>query len=51
MVRLNSASVDEVAQEIRKRKGVTFKLLEELRERGYLTVRRTDGKVRFSLRT
>jgi hypothetical protein len=51
MVKLNSASVDEVAKEIRKRKGVTFKLLEELRERGYLAVRRTEGKVRFSLRT
>jgi hypothetical protein len=50
MVRLNSASVDDVAKEIRKRKGVTFKLLEELRERGYLTVKRTEGKVRFSLR-
>jgi hypothetical protein len=51
MVKLNSASVDEVAKEIRKRKGVTFKFLEELRERGYLTVRRTEGKVKFSLRT
>jgi hypothetical protein len=51
MVRLNSASVDEVAKEIRKRKGVTFKFLEELRERGYLAVKRTEGKVKFSLRT
>jgi hypothetical protein len=51
MVKLNSASVDEVAREIRKRKGVTFKLLEELRERGYVTVKRAQGKVRFSLRT
>jgi hypothetical protein len=51
MVKLNSASVDEMAREIKKRKGVTFKLLEELRERGYLTVKKNEGKVRFSLRT
>lgn len=51
MVKLNSASVDEVAKEIKKRKGATFKLLDELRERGYLTIRKTEGKVRFSLRT
>jgi hypothetical protein len=51
MVKLNSASVDEVAREIRKRKGVTFKLLEELRERGYLTVKRTEGKIRFTVKS
>jgi hypothetical protein len=51
MVKMSSASVDEVAREIRKRKGVTFKLLEELRERGFLSAKRTEGKVRFSLRT
>lgn len=31
MVKLGTASVDEVAKEIRKRKGITFKLLDELR--------------------
>jgi hypothetical protein len=51
MVKLNSAFVDEVAKEIKKRKGVTFKLLEELRERGHLTAKKTEGKVKFSLRT
>jgi hypothetical protein len=51
MAKLKSASVEEVAKEIKKRKGVTFKLLEELRERGHLTAKKTEGKVRFSLRT
>jgi hypothetical protein len=51
MVKLNSAFVDEVAREIKKRKGVTFKLLEELRERGHLTAKKTEGRVKFSLRT
>jgi len=51
MVKLDSASVDEVAREIRKRKGATFKLLEELRERGYLTVKRTEGKIRFTIKS
>nr|MDO8097954.1 hypothetical protein [Candidatus Njordarchaeota archaeon] len=51
MVKLCSASVDEVAKEIRKRKGVTFKLLEELRERGYLTLKRAEGKIRFSTKS
>jgi hypothetical protein len=51
MVKLCSASVDEVAREIKKRKGVTFKLLEELRERGYLTLKRTKGKIKFSTKS
>nr|MDO8134456.1 hypothetical protein [Candidatus Njordarchaeum guaymaensis] len=50
MAKLCSASVDEVAREIRKRKGATFKLLEELRESGYLTLKRTEGKIRFSIK-
>lgn len=48
MAKLRTASVYEVAREIRKRKGITFKLLDEMRERGYLTLKRVDGKVNFS---
>jgi hypothetical protein len=51
MVKLGTASVDEVAKEIRKRKGVTFKLLDEMRERGYLVLKRVNGRVTFSTRT
>jgi hypothetical protein len=50
IVKLGTATVDEVAKEIRKRKGVTFKLLDEMRERGYLTLKKIEGKVSFSTR-
>lgn len=51
MAKLGSASVDEVAREIKKRKGITFKFLEELRDRGYLTIKRAEGKSKFSTKS